>query len=180
MSLQRRRGRYCMGTSRRWRRCRPSSTWRRCWAPLRPRLVVASIISRVVRPSSPAVQPQLVAEHHPGRRPRGGRRIHRRDLRRDGLAHRAGQRGIEKKLAAKHLVDSVNPGPMVLFDLTSAWVTGRCCELAARGYSRDGKEGLRADRIRRAHRPLMVPRSRCGCSRATPTTRPRSPRSACM
>jgi hypothetical protein len=28
-----------------------------------------------------------------------------------------------------------------LFDLTSAWVTGRCCELAARGYSRDGKKG---------------------------------------
>ncbi|MGH3968933.1 MAG: IS1634 family transposase, partial [Mycobacterium sp.] len=29
-----------------------------------------------------------------------------------------------------------------LFDLTSAWRTGRCCELAARGYSRDGKIGL--------------------------------------
>ena len=31
---------------------------------------------------------------------------------------------------------------MALFDLTSAWVTGRCCELAACGYSRDGKKGL--------------------------------------
>ena len=31
---------------------------------------------------------------------------------------------------------------MALFDLTSSWVTGRCCELAARGYSRDGKKGL--------------------------------------
>ena len=30
---------------------------------------------------------------------------------------------------------------MALFDLTSAWLTGRCCELAARGYSRDGKKG---------------------------------------
>ena len=30
---------------------------------------------------------------------------------------------------------------MALFDLTSAWVTGRHCELAARGYSRDGKKG---------------------------------------
>jgi hypothetical protein len=30
---------------------------------------------------------------------------------------------------------------MALFDLTSSWVTGRCCELAARGYSRDGKKG---------------------------------------
>jgi Transposase DDE domain len=52
------------------------------------------------------------------------------------------QDAIEKKLAAKHLAPSVNPGRMALFDLTSAWVTGRCCELAARGYSRDGKKGL--------------------------------------
>ena len=35
----------------------------------------------------------------------------------------------------------VNPGRMALFDLTCSWVTGRCCELAARGYSRDGKKG---------------------------------------
>lgn len=48
---------------------------------------------------------------------------------------------IEKKLAAKHLAESVNPDRMALFDLSSSWVTGRCCELAARGYSRDGKKG---------------------------------------
>jgi Transposase DDE domain len=52
------------------------------------------------------------------------------------------QDAIEKKLAAKHLGPEVNPGRMALFDLTSSWVTGRCCELAARGYSRDGKKGL--------------------------------------
>jgi hypothetical protein len=57
----------------------------------------------------------------------------------DWLAGR--QDTIEKKLAAKHLAPEVNPGRMALFDLTSAWVTGRCCELAARGYSRDGKKG---------------------------------------
>ena len=57
----------------------------------------------------------------------------------DWLAGR--QETIEKKLAARHLAESVNPGRMALFDLTSAWVTGRCCELAARGYSRDGKKG---------------------------------------
>jgi len=51
------------------------------------------------------------------------------------------QEAIEKKLAAKHLAPEMNPGRMALFDLTSAWVTGRCCELAARGYSRDGKKG---------------------------------------
>src|SRR5271156_3338135 len=58
----------------------------------------------------------------------------------DWLAER--QHAIEKKLAAKHLGPDVNPGRMALFDLSSSWVTGRCCELAARGYSRDGKKGL--------------------------------------
>jgi hypothetical protein len=51
------------------------------------------------------------------------------------------QDSIEGKLAAKHLGPDVNPSRMALFDLTSSWVTGRCCELAARGYSRDGKKG---------------------------------------
>ena len=44
----------------------------------------------------------------------------------DWLAGR--QHAIERKLAAKHLAPEVNPGRMALFDLTSAWVTGRCCE----------------------------------------------------
>jgi Transposase DDE domain len=58
----------------------------------------------------------------------------------DWLADR--QEAIEKKLSAKHLGPVVNPSRMALFDLTSSWVTGRRCELAARGYSRDGKKGL--------------------------------------
>src|SRR5512135_442456 len=58
----------------------------------------------------------------------------------DWLADR--QEAIETKLAAKHLAPEINPARMALFDLTSSWVTGRCCELAARGYSRDGKKGL--------------------------------------
>jgi hypothetical protein len=57
----------------------------------------------------------------------------------DWLAGR--QEAIEKKLAAKHLAPQVNPSRIALFDLTSSWVTGRCCALAARGYSRDGKKG---------------------------------------
>ena len=52
------------------------------------------------------------------------------------------QDGIEKKLAAKHLDPRVNPSKMALFDLSSTWMTGSHCELAARGYSRDGKKGL--------------------------------------
>jgi hypothetical protein len=52
------------------------------------------------------------------------------------------QDAIEATLAERHLAATANPGRMALFDLSSSWVTGRCCELAARGYSRDGKKGL--------------------------------------
>jgi hypothetical protein len=49
------------------------------------------------------------------------------------------QREIEKKLAARHLA----PGGIAMFDLSSSWVEGSCCELAAFGHSRDGKRGRR-------------------------------------
>jgi hypothetical protein len=52
-----------------------------------------------------------------------------------------GQDQIEAKLAARHLAADVNPSRMALFDLSSSWVEGRHCPLAARGYSRDGKKG---------------------------------------
>jgi hypothetical protein len=52
------------------------------------------------------------------------------------------QDAIERKLAAQHLGPQANPSKMALFDLSSTWMTGSCCELAARGYSRDGKKGL--------------------------------------
>jgi transposase len=42
---------------------------------------------------------------------------------------------IERALARKHLVGRT----LVLYDLTSTWLTGHCCELAARGHSRDSK-----------------------------------------
>ncbi|MDJ0420550.1 IS1634 family transposase [Rhodococcus opacus] len=48
---------------------------------------------------------------------------------------------IEKQLAGKHLATVVNPSRIAMFDLSSSWVTGRHCDLAARGYSRDGKKG---------------------------------------
>ena len=51
------------------------------------------------------------------------------------------QDAIEAKLAARHLTPDVNPSRMALFDLSSSWVEGRHCPLAARGYSRDGKKG---------------------------------------
>jgi len=57
----------------------------------------------------------------------------------DWLEHR--QDAIEAKLAARHLAPQANPSKMALFDLSSSWLEGRCCPLAARGYSRDGKKG---------------------------------------
>lgn len=51
----------------------------------------------------------------------------------------ARQRQIEKKLAARHL----SVGGIAMFDLSSSWVEGTCCELAAFGHSRDGKRSRR-------------------------------------
>jgi hypothetical protein len=72
----------------------------------------------------------------------------------DWLADR--QDGIEARLAARHLTGG---GP-VLFDLSSSWVTGRRCPLAAFGYSRDARRdhpqityGLLTDA---AGRPIAV------------------------
>src|SRR5450631_1500218 len=58
----------------------------------------------------------------------------------DWLAGR--QEAIEAKLVRTHLNGTGNPDRLALFDLSSSWVTGHCCPLAARGYSRDGKKGL--------------------------------------
>jgi hypothetical protein len=58
----------------------------------------------------------------------------------DWLAGR--QEAIETKLVRTHLTGPANPDRLALFDLSSSWVTGKHCSLAARGYSRDGKKGL--------------------------------------
>ena len=51
----------------------------------------------------------------------------------DWLLERQGT--IETRLARRHLSD----GALVLYDLTSTYFEGRCCPLAKRGYSRDGR-----------------------------------------
>ncbi len=48
------------------------------------------------------------------------------------------QPAVEAALAKRHLTE----GGLVLYDLTSVSLEGRHCELARRGYSRDGKRGL--------------------------------------
>jgi len=45
---------------------------------------------------------------------------------------------VEARLAERHLSE----GGLVLYDLTSVYLEGSKCELAKRGYSRDGKRGL--------------------------------------
>jgi hypothetical protein len=57
----------------------------------------------------------------------------------DWLEHR--QDAIEAGLARRHLGPEPNPSKMALFDLSSSWMEGSHCPLAARGYSRDGKKG---------------------------------------
>jgi transposase len=47
------------------------------------------------------------------------------------------QQAIEKALARKYLRD----GTLVLYDVSSSYLEGRCCELAELGYNRDGKKG---------------------------------------
>ena len=47
------------------------------------------------------------------------------------------QARIEKKLAARHL----HNGGLVLYDLTSSYLEGERCPLAALGHNRDGKKG---------------------------------------
>ena len=53
----------------------------------------------------------------------------------DWLAER--QPTIEAALARRHLKD----GTLVLYDVSSSYVEGRCCELASFGHNRDGKKG---------------------------------------
>jgi len=83
------------------------------------------------------------------------------------------QDAIEAKLAARHLAAEANPSRMALFDLSSSWVEGRCCPLAARGYSRDSKKGKA-----QIEYGLLTDRPggrwRCGSFPATPPTRPPS------
>ena len=47
------------------------------------------------------------------------------------------QPAVETALARQHLKN----GTLVLYDVSSSYMEGRCCPLAKRGYSRDGRQG---------------------------------------
>ena len=103
-------------------------------------LVVALIISRVLRPGSKlstlAWWPDTTLGADLGVAEATTDEVY---AAMDWLADR--QEKIEKQLAARHLAAEANPARMALFDLSSSWMEGRCCPLAARGYSRDAKKG---------------------------------------
>ena len=105
--------------------------------PLRKTLL-AMVVARVVSPGSKLATHRMLnddtAAHSLGRVLGLG------TLEVDDLYHALdwlyqAQPAIERRLAHKHLAGST----LVLYDLTSTWLTGHCCPLAARGHSRDGK-----------------------------------------
>jgi hypothetical protein len=103
-------------------------------------LALALIISRVVRPGSKLATLTWWADTTLGA-DLGVAEASTDDIyaAMDWLAHR--QDAIEAELARRHLAPQANPARMALFDLSSSWLEGSRCPLAARGYSRDGKKG---------------------------------------
>jgi transposase len=109
--------------------------------PNRPRdLVTAMIVSRIIAPRSKlatakALDPVTAASSL-------GVELGLSDVREDELYTALDwlferQGSIEAGLAKRHL----KGGTLVLYDVSSSYVEGRCCRLAKRGYSRDGKKG---------------------------------------
>lgn len=105
--------------------------------PMRP-LLLALLVARVISPASKLATHRLLHDDTATcslGRVLGVGQCSAEDVYRalDWL-HEA-QPAIERQLARQHLVGST----LVLYDLTSTWMTGHCCELAQRGHSRDGK-----------------------------------------
>jgi hypothetical protein len=110
--------------------------------PRRPerlaKLALALIVARVIEPAaklSTARQLSGATASHSLGAVLGLEEVDEDELYRalDGLG--AAQPAIERALARRHLKD----GTLVLYDVTSSYLEGRCCELAQRGYSRDGR-----------------------------------------
>jgi hypothetical protein len=101
-------------------------------------LTLALIVARVVEPAAKLATARQLSEatasHSLGAVLRLGE-VDENELYRalDLLA--AAQPAIEKALARRHLKD----GTLVLYDVTSSYLEGRCCELGQRGYSRDSR-----------------------------------------
>jgi transposase len=109
--------------------------------PNRPRdLVLAMIVSRVIAPASKlatakALDPATAASSLGVELGLGEVDEDELYAALDWLYERQG--AIETALAKRHL----KGGTLVLYDVSSSYVEGRCCPLAKRGYNRDGKKG---------------------------------------
>ena len=109
--------------------------------PNRPRdLVLAMIVNRVIAPSSKlatakALDPATAASSLGVELALGEVDEDELYAALDWLYERQG--AIEAALAKRHL----KGGTLVLYDVSSSYVEGRCCVLAKRGYNRDGKKG---------------------------------------
>ena len=109
--------------------------------PNRPRdLVMAMIVGRVVAPASKlatakALDPATAASSLGVELGLGEVGENEFYAALDWLLER--QVAVEAALARRHL----KGGTLVLYDVSSSYVEGRCCPLAKRGYNRDGKKG---------------------------------------
>ena len=103
-------------------------------------LVIAMIVARLIAPASKLATARLLDPRTASSSLGDGLGLGPVDedelyVALDWLGER--QEAIEKALARKHLHD----GTLVLYDVSSSYVEGRCCELARLGYNRDGKKG---------------------------------------
>ena len=105
--------------------------------PLRP-LLLAMLVARVLTPASKLATHRMLhddtATHSLGRVLGVGQVAVEELYQALDWLHGA-QPAIERRLARQHLVGAT----LVLYDLTSTWLTGHCCPLAAHGYAREGK-----------------------------------------
>jgi len=106
-------------------------------APSRERdLVLAMVVARVIQPASKLATTRLW--HTTSLAQTVGVETATEDDLYAALDWLVGQQeAIEQRLAQRHLRN----GDSVLYDLSSTYVEGEHCELAKRGYSRDGRPG---------------------------------------
>jgi hypothetical protein len=103
-------------------------------------LVLALIVSRILDPTSKlaaarALSPETAASSLGEVLGLGGVDEDELYTALDWLLAR--QPAIETALAKRH----ISNGTLVLYDVSSSYLEGRCCPLAQRGYSRDGRKG---------------------------------------
>jgi len=107
----------------------------------RPRdLILAMIVNRIIAPASKLATARMLDE--PTACTSTGRFLGLGPVAAPELYEAldwllARQPEVEKRLARKHL----KGGCLVLYDVSSSYVEGRCCELARFGYNRDRKKG---------------------------------------